>query len=606
MVSRLLSKAVLLSHKSALLFMFLCWSLAAVAQNQDTLSAFVDRTDISLKDVITLTIRVDAIMGDNRPSLSALSQDFEQVGGISTRSNYTNNNGRVQSWTEYNIALRPRAIGTYEIPAFRIGAQSTAPITINVSEASPDAGDNNELFLRSSVSKTQLYVQEQLLYTIKIYYSIGFDQGAQLTTPQVGDAVVQQLGTDVNYQEVVNGIGYSVTERRYVIFPQSSGQLDIPPVYFSASIGRRGGINRFFNNRAQVREVNLASEAHNITVKPRPADFPGQTWLPASNLTLTEEWSGDIDNVSVGDAITRNVKLVTHGLSSSLLPGIEYKDLPGLRFYPDQPVREDAADNTGIIGTRSEGTAMVASRAGEFILPEVQMPWWNTKTNQLEIATLPARTIKVLPAAIDPTQTATSDSFTETTPQNPVMTGNTGVAGTSNSAVNILWVVATAVFACAWLATTWLWLNSRRALTYAQVTSSSGVLRMPEKGKSTSKADPGNSVKSVKASAALKVLKTACDSTNPADVRKALLKWGQALAPEQQPQTLAQLAQLCGNINLSELTKKLDATLYSPGAMNLSKEEFKTLYQEAATLHKQGLATGFKVNSDALPPLYRN
>src|SRR5690606_24635904 len=104
-------------------------------------------------------------------------------------------------------------------------------------------------------------------------------------------------------------------------------------------------------------------------------------------------WSGELDNVSVGDAITRNVVLTARGLSSSLLPGIDYQDLPGLRFYPDQPTRQDVADANGIIGTRSEGMAMVASRPGEFELPEVRLPWWDTDSDSLQFAVLPARVI---------------------------------------------------------------------------------------------------------------------------------------------------------------------------------------------------------------------
>src|SRR5690606_4693460 len=125
-------------------------------------------------------------MGNNRPSLAGLSQDFDQVGGISTRSTYTNNGGAIQSWTEYSIMLRPRATGSYTIPGFRVGTETTSPITITVNEAGQANGSgNDEIFLRSSVSKDDVYVQEQLLYTIRIYYSIGFDQGAQLSSPQV-------------------------------------------------------------------------------------------------------------------------------------------------------------------------------------------------------------------------------------------------------------------------------------------------------------------------------------------------------------------------------------------------------------------------------------
>lgn len=565
------------------------------------LTAYVDRTDITLNDVITLTIRVDASMGNNRPSLAGLNQDFDQVGGISTRSTYTNNGGTIQSWTEYSIMLRPQDTGTFSIPGFRVGTETTSPISITVSEAGDAAGNgNDEIFLRSSVSKDDVYVQEQLLYTIRIYYSIGFDQGAQLSSPQVQNAVVQQLGSDENFQEVVDGIGYSVTERRFVIYPQSSGELQIPPVYFSASVGRRGGINRFFSNRNTVREINLNSEAHSINVKARPASFTGQTWLPAADLTLTESWSGELDSVEVGDAITRNVVLTTRGLSSSLLPGIEYADQPGLRFYPDQPVREDSSDRDGVIGTRSEGTAMVASRPGEYTLPEVQLPWWNTETDQLETAVLPARTITVVAPVGSDSPIEGDTPLPGLLPQRDSgFQSNNGSTGSAS-----LWIAGTAFFGVAWLLTLFLWLHSKRQLAYVEtvgVAATAGTLpalRLP-----AGKQGEARRTELPEASSALRVLKTACDSGKLPDVRKAVLKWGQATLQEPGIQTLALLAQKCHSAELTPLLQQLDAALY--GATN-DKPDLKTLYNTVAALHKQGITQPGTDGKYALPPLYKH
>ncbi|MGY8790301.1 MAG: hypothetical protein ACKVKR_08485, partial [Pseudomonadales bacterium] len=90
------------------------------------------------------------------------------------------------------------------------------PIRINVGDADQtDSAGNNEIFIISDVSKERVYVQEQLLYTIKLFYSISFDQGAQLTSPQVADSVVQQLGSDKTYSEILDGIRYNVTERKF-------------------------------------------------------------------------------------------------------------------------------------------------------------------------------------------------------------------------------------------------------------------------------------------------------------------------------------------------------------------------------------------------------
>ncbi|HEY0961090.1 MAG TPA: BatD family protein [Pseudomonadales bacterium] len=593
MVKRLLDALVL----GLVLTLLAGGSLAqnSVAPSTPPLSAFVDRTDIAINDVITLTIRTDASLGNTRPSLDGLNRDFEQVGGTSTRSTYTNNNGAIQSWNEFSISLRPRAAGTLTIPAIRVGTAVTNPITIRVGEASTDPVDSSdEIFMESSVSKSEIYVQEQLVYTIKIYYSIGFDQGAQLTSPQVGDAVVQQLGSDDNYQEVVNGIGYNVTERRFVIYPQSSGELSIPPVYFTASVGRRSGINRFFNNRSQMREINLASDAHEVAVLPRPASFPANaTWLPAAELKLEESWSGPLENVPVGEAVTRNIVMTATGLSSSLLPGITYEPQPGLKFYGDQPVREDLANRDGVVGKRSEGTAIVASDPGNYQLPEVRVPWWNTTTNQLETATLPARTL-VIPEPeggefVEPDTDFVPIAGTDA-PAAPVQ-----AATGSASGMNLLWIGTTVGFACLWLFSTMMWLRSRREGAEAALVLPQGHAPQATNGKQKAVA-----VTAPDADVCLRVLHTACANANLHDVRAALLKWGQASFGSG-PMSLDQLAQRIGDTTFSAQVRALDGALYgnAPGSF-----DSKALYEHVAALHKRGVN---RHDSDrfALPPLYK-
>lgn len=585
---------------ACLLVLAACSGALAQPVPGQALTAFVDRTDISLNDVLTLTIRVDASLGNNRPSFAGLSQDFEQVGGMSTRSTYTNNNGNIQSWTEYNITLRPLRTGELQIPEFRVAGQATSPITIRVGEASADQSSVEDIFLRTSISKQELYVQEQFIYTIRIYYVVGFDQGAQLSSPQVQNAVVQPFGSDRNFQEVVDGIGYNVTERRFVIFPQNSGTLTIPPVTFQASIGRRGGINRLFNNRATVREVNIASEAHTLNVKPRPASFPGNTWLPASDLTLEESWSGDLDNVTVGDAITRNIVLTARGLSSSLLPGIDYQDLPGLRFYPDQPTRQDVADATGVIGTRSEGMAMVASRPGEFEIPEVRLPWWDTDTDTLQFAVLPARIINVRPAGdadIDP-------SAITPLPRNEIL----GPAGTLDSSAqrggaSVLWIGTTVAFGLAWLLTLFMLLAQRRQLATGAVgVAASPLSRLaPRPAGSASVATATTAPPAVMA--AIKLLQQACQAGEPAAIRKAVIDWGRAVWPDARITTLAAVARLAGNAELEADLKTLDARLYGQGTA--ADLDARALYRRIVALHKAGIGKDGGGDRYALPPLYR-
>jgi hypothetical protein len=576
-------------------------SLLAVSQTEtQPLSAFVDRNDISLNELLTLTIRIDSSLGNARPSLAGLNRDFEQIGNVSTRSSYTNINGTVQSFVDYIVQLRARSAGTLTIPSFRIGGEVSSPITILVGEADQLSNSgSDEIFILSDVSKETVYVQEQLLYTIKLYYSISFDQGAQLTSPQVADAVVQQLGSDETYSEIVDGVRYNVTERKFVIFPQSSVELTIPPVYFTATVGRRGGLTRFFNNRTTVREINLASDLHAIEVLGKPASFPGQTWLPAANIAIIESWSGPVDDLSIGESVTRNIQISASGLSSSLLPGITYADLPGLKFYPDQPSSEDSANELGVTGSRTEGTAIVPSEAGDFVIPEVVIPWWNTTTDSLERAVIPARTLTVQPGV------TSNQSFSNNLPNiplnQPVLDSAIALPATQTSGLYLFWITATAVFAVAWFFSTAMWLRSRRQLAFI---STATPAMMPQQ-----KQRKQDKPVSVNANMALKVLKTAIDKGNATDIRRCLIAWAQAFYEDETLLTLSQLAQRAGKDELNDLLKQLEQSLYSDISdkhQDKGQADHKALFSIISSLHKQGVVKGKTGKDYSLPPLYKN
>jgi hypothetical protein len=574
----------------------LCLTLPAQSQTEaQLLSAFVDRNEITLSELLTLTIRVDNNLGNTRPSLAGLNRDFEQIGNVSTRSSYTNINGTVQSFVDYIVQIRPRSTGTLTIPSFRISSEVTTPITITVGEAEQlsNAG-NDEIFIFSEVSKERIYVQEQLLYTIKLYYSISFDQGAQLTSPQVADSVVQQLGSDETYSEIVEGVRYNVTERNFVIFPQSSGELTIPPVYFTATVGRRGGLTRFFNNRTSVREINLSSNTHLIEVQGKPASFTGQTWLPASNISIIESWSGPVENLAIGESVTRNIQIAANGLSSSLLPGISYDDAPGLKFYPDQPEREDSANELGVTGSRTEGTAIVPSEAGDFIIPELAIPWWNTTTDSLERAVIPARTITVLPGATSNIPQPSAFPAIPLNGQNTT-TANTQTS-TQNSGLTLFWISTTAVFAVAWFFSTSMWIRNRRQLAF--MTTATPAMMPQQRSVKTRIVSPD-------ANAALKVFKTSLDKGNAGEIRRCLIAWADAFYQDEKILSLSQLSQCVGDAEFDALLLSLEQSLYS-GGKDTEAFDKNALLAFVIQVHQNGSHNKKSKKDYSLPPLYKN
>jgi hypothetical protein len=145
--------------------------------------------------------------------------------------------------------------------------------------------------------------------------------------------------------------------------------------------------------------MRVRSDPVELEAQPVPAEFNGSVWLPAQQVFLIESWPDNSQEFRVGEPVTRTLTLRANGLGSSQLPQIGATVPEGVKQYPDQPVLENRVDDTGLVAIRQEKVALIPSREGTLILPELEIPWWNTRTGQIEYARLPARPIDVLPAA---------------------------------------------------------------------------------------------------------------------------------------------------------------------------------------------------------------
>ena len=95
-----------------------------------------------------------------------------------------------------------------------------------------------------------------------------------------------------------------------------------------------------------------------------PASFPGEVWLLARELSLTENWSIDPETLNVGDSTTRTLTLIARGLQGSQLPPLSSVqgslNIPELRFYPDQESIDQSELSDGLQGQRIQSEALVA------------------------------------------------------------------------------------------------------------------------------------------------------------------------------------------------------------------------------------------------------
>ena len=120
-----------------------------------------------------------------------------------------------------------------------------------------------------------------------------------------------------------------------------------------------------------------------------PADYPGAAWLPARDLQLGETWSREVDELSAGEPITRNITISALGQLETQIPAVEPPTVDGVSIYPDRPELTRRIEPGGIRGVRNEQYAMIAVNSGLMRLPELKLPWWDVAAGEWRVASLP-------------------------------------------------------------------------------------------------------------------------------------------------------------------------------------------------------------------------
>lgn len=562
-----------------LLALVIALAASAAAWSADPIAA-VDRGIITIEDTFTLTIRVADGGSYNSPDTSVLEKDFHLL-GTSQSSRHSIVNGHSESSTEWKISLAPKRPGKLQIPPIEVGDKMTQALTVVVRPAQQRSAASDEpVFVESEISDKKLYVQQQLLFTVRIFQSIQLDN-MSLSDIEIDNALIEKLDQN-SFQRRINGRIYRVHEVSYAIFPQQAGELTIPEVVFSANelVSQRS----VFSLPGQGPPVRRLTRQHQLTVLEPPAAYAASAnrpWLPAKDIQLLESWSGNPDDIRVGDSITRTITIKARGLLGSQLPPIRFEETPGVRFYPDQGEVENTLSAQGASAIRTDSSALIPTRDGKLELPAITLKWWDTDEQRLKTATIAARTLNVKPAPAGAGATASGVTVDHS---QPLQAPAPATASQPSSAG--LWQLTTLLFACLWVVTGWLWWQARQ----------SGPQR-PEAA--TDAAAKPNERRLFAA------LEAACRSEDPQRIRRALIDWAQAFWPEQTIHALSDIAACSRHPTLNKQIKGLDATLYGStrSAANAADWRDDALLKTLKIVRKT-LSGDRQQRPASLPPLY--
>lgn len=511
----------------------LLWLYAATAAAAD-LVATVDRSRIALNETFELTLSYSGRIDSDSVELGQLGEltrDFELLGPPRPQQVFQSRNGAVSYRTSWSVDLLPKRTGDLIIPAFTIAGSTSAPVTIHVGAA--PAGDvARNMQVEVSAAPHSIREQQQVLLTVRLTVPSGVGElhGARLEIPgEELHPVAEQ-----NYNQVVDGVAQQVAEWSYALFPRAPGRLEIPAQTFT---GARvdGGMRRFDPFGGGGQRIIARSEPIVIDVLPRPDGMAN--WLPAAALEISSTWSKPVSDIRVGEPVTRTIEIRAVGQQAAVIPALPSQDLGDCKRYPDQPRIEDRQDASGITGIRRESEAIVPSRPGPLVLPEIRITWWNTSTETLDETVLPARTIEVgASTQLQPSGITGSDTSAATTTEST--TASDQVPG--NDTVRY-----------------WRW------STYALGLCCAGLIGLLlGRRRTAATISPVPKPIEEREARLWEALQRSLRRDDAAAIRDALIAWSRSHWPKWPNHTLDALAEFAGDAALARELQRLDAVIY--------------------------------------------
>ena len=538
------------------------FNLISMAHAQSiNVTASVDKNPVMVNESFILTVEANGDVDRNSFDSSLLMKDFV-VGRTSVSSQTKMVNFDTTRSTTWSTILIPQTKGRFTIPSFNINGALTKAMEVLVIPASVSASSKGrDLFITTNLDVAEAYLQQQIRYTIKLHLGRDLQRGS-LSSPTLENADIRQVGKDKEYDEIVEGRRYRIIERSFAIIPQQSGAFTITGPLFEGEVIDNSKQSFGFFNRSKA--VNRVGPSQSITILPIPNNY-SYHWLPSDFVQLDDEWQGNTREFIAGEPITRTITLTAIGVVEEQLPRITSIYPDSVKTYPDQAETTTVEKNNTLIAQRIESIAIIPSQAGQLVIPEVRIPWFNTKTQKTEFTVLAEKILQILPATTQPTSSI---------PSSPIMQAVPNVQGLppsdlSNQNISMpqYWIWLTACLLILWLLTLVLWYKHVSVLKAANKSARySAVTNMQDE------------------QSLWKSLEKALNENAALETQKYLALWlGNIIQDKQAP--LAQSLKVINNESLNEAFNVLLASRY---AQNRSEWQSKDLHHILRKIRKDG------------------
>lgn len=400
---------------------------------QVRLSASTDKTDLTLDDVLTLTVQVTGVSGTmvmpQLPSLPAFNI-------YSREAAQTSVNGR--STLEFKYAMRPRTVGQATIGpvTFHYGGKTyqTAPINVRIyrgqapasaaalsttntphaaaARTAPAAGNLPPLeralynrayahagepyFMVAAVSRQAPYVNEPFTLVVRFYYAQSF-YDAPYKNPSVTNLFIEE-GPETQGQQTLQNRPYRYEEKRYTLSGVSAGKATISgaTVSFRPGSSSLSLFDRFFGGAAVSPEQTVSAAPLELTIRPLPAAGKPASFYGAVGTGYTFTAQLDRPQTQAGEAVTWSATVQGPG-NLKTTQDLTFPPVTGITAYPSAPAA-GYLPNTKDRSYKTFQAELVPASSGTYTLPPVQWSYFDPQKGAYQALSTDALTLTVTPS----------------------------------------------------------------------------------------------------------------------------------------------------------------------------------------------------------------
>ena len=578
---------------------FFLISLLATSVKAQDITLSLDRSEVARGETLTLTIRVYDQRQGMQLDLTPLTESFDVL-GTRTSSQVRSINGNTDIWTDYIITLFPLTEGNLEIPSLNIAGQQTNELGVTVTNQGARSNqETDELFLEIEVNKDSLYVQEQLLFSIRLFYTINGIRNPVFTEIDIPDTVTQLIGSPNQYEKIIDGQRYGVYEKRYVIFPQKSGSIEIPDILFRGEV--TDGSSSFVFRNLNTRRITAFIEGRTINVIERPPTAGElSTWLPLTGLIMEESFSRPLSDLKVGDSLVRTIKMTAAGVDGAVLPPFSPTDIEGFNVYPDPAKIERRFVDGSIVGERIESSTLVVLRDGALSIPSITIDWWNVESDRLDSTQIQETRLNIFPLqGMAPSELTvpSTESIEDLLAATPLVSQEMIDEQASNQYLNIeetlvrsSIIIGFLLFSLALIRYLMTKTNNQASATYLRWREQIRFNRLPEQNEPI----------------AYRALMRAFRAADTHEIKGSLIQWANHIIKAIEINTIEDLYRQTDYPELYEPLQNFQNDLFSakPNLGSIQLSSLSSAIQKIRKQNKKSRATQKRIERYHLPPLY--